>query len=208
MKHNRSTLDYLLRLQRYCHLVVPASFPPPLKQDGAVLMNYLDSLRLMNNFWQFDYSAITNTHIFLTIFAGLPITTTPAGTSFVITEPAPTIAFSPIVMPGKIVAFAPIVAPNLMTVCNSCYGAFVRGNKSLLNVALGPIKTLSSIRTPSQSCTLLLSVTLSPITTSFSISTCAQILQFSPILAPANTTQNCQTRVPSPIFLLCTSASE
>ena len=42
--------------------------------------------------------------------AGLPTTIVFAGTSFVTTAAAPTIAFSPIVTPGKIVTPAPIQA--------------------------------------------------------------------------------------------------
>ena len=45
------------------------------------------------------------------VLAGLPTTIEFGITSFVTTDPAPTIAPSPIVTPGKIVAFAPILAP-------------------------------------------------------------------------------------------------
>ena len=44
--------------------------------------------------------------------AGLPTTVAWAGTSRTTTEPAPTIAPSPIVTPGRIVAFAPMLAPR------------------------------------------------------------------------------------------------
>ena len=48
--------------------------------------------------------------------AGLPATTAPAGTSFVTTLPAPTVAPSPIVTPQKIVAFEPMEAPRFTSV--------------------------------------------------------------------------------------------
>ena len=51
-----------------------------------------------------------------TTVAGFPVTTEKSGTFRVTTEPAPTIALSPIVIPGKIVAFAPIDAPFFMVV--------------------------------------------------------------------------------------------
>jgi len=43
--------------------------------------------------------------------AGLPATMVLAGTSFVTTAPAPTNAFSPMVIPARIVALLPIEAP-------------------------------------------------------------------------------------------------
>jgi hypothetical protein len=46
--------------------------------------------------------------LFLSHFAGTPLTVTPAGTSLVTTAPAPTMALSPIVTPGKINAPMPI----------------------------------------------------------------------------------------------------
>src|SRR5437867_7022125 len=51
--------------------------------------------------------------------AGLPTTTAFAGTSFVTTQPAPTIAFSPIVILDKIVAPEPIEAPLLTIVIST-----------------------------------------------------------------------------------------
>src|SRR5262245_4633826 len=54
----------------------------------------------------FDTSLITR--------AGLPTTTAPAGTSRVITDPAPTKANAPMRIPGKTVVFAPIFAPFSM----------------------------------------------------------------------------------------------
>src|ERR687885_468181 len=44
--------------------------------------------------------------------AGLPATTAPAGTSRVTTEPAPTIARSPISTPQRMVALLPMEAPR------------------------------------------------------------------------------------------------
>src|ERR1041385_3436510 len=49
-------------------------------------------------------------------FAGLPATTVLAGTSLVITLPAPTMAFSPIVTPQRIVALVPIDARRFTSV--------------------------------------------------------------------------------------------
>ena len=80
-------------------------------------------------------------------------------------------------------------APFFITVFKNFSGYFLDlGYKSLVKVTFGPIKTLSSTRRPSQSCTPLFIVTLLPITTSFSINTFAQILQFSPITAFSKTT--------------------
>src|SRR5207248_11227248 len=55
-----------------------------------------------------------------TIRAGLPTTVAPAGTSFVTTAPAPTIAASPIVRPGRITAAVPIAARRLAVVRSNC----------------------------------------------------------------------------------------
>ena len=74
----------------------------------------------------------------------------------------------------------------------------LRGNRSLVNVAFGPMKTSSPTRMPSQSCTPDLIVTRSPTTTSFSMKTWSQMLQSAPITAPGRTWANAQTRVPSP----------
>ena len=46
--------------------------------------------------------------IFRSTRQGFPTATTPAGMSFVTTEPAPMTASSPMVTPGRIVTFAPI----------------------------------------------------------------------------------------------------
>ncbi len=52
----------------------------------------------------------------LRILAGLPATVVLAGTSFVTRLPAPTIAFSPIVIPPSSVVPEPIDAPRLIRV--------------------------------------------------------------------------------------------
>lgn len=95
-----------------------------------------------------------------------------------------------------------------MVVCGKESGyCFERGKRSLVNVALKPIKTLSSMRMPSHSCTPLLTVTLLPTMTSFSMRTPAQMLQLLPMMAPGSTTQNCQMLVFWPIDVDWTSAS-
>lgn len=144
---------------------------------------------------------------FLRIRAGLPQTTALGGTSFVTTEPAPTMAPSPMMIPGRMVAFAPMEAPFLTTVFLKASGYILeRGKGSFEKVALGPTKTLSSIVMPSQSCTPHLIVQLFPMVTSFSMKTRALILQFSPIEAPERMTVFCQTVVFLPILAVCTSA--
>lgn len=88
------------------------------------------------------------------------------------TLPAPTIAFSPIVIPGKRVALAPIDAPFLINIPANCQSVFLDfGYLSLQNVTLGPINTSSSMTIPSQICTPHLTVTLLPIFVLFSIKT-------------------------------------
>src|SRR5678816_2842700 len=91
--------------------------------------------------------------------AGLPATTAPAGTSFVTTLPAPTVAASPMVTPQRIVAPEPIEAPRLTvvgthfqsaSVCRAPVTLVARGKRSLMNVTLWPTKTSSSKVTPSQ----------------------------------------------------------
>jgi len=69
----------------------------------------------------------------------------PCSTSLVTTEPAPTLAPSPMVKLGRIVQFAPIVAPAFTTVGGSSLhfpldGAYL----SFVNTVPGPIKTPSS----------------------------------------------------------------
>lgn len=58
--------------------------------------------------------------IFLNTLAGTPATTALAGTSFVTTAPAATIAFSPTVTPGSIIAPAPIQALRRITTGSVC----------------------------------------------------------------------------------------
>src|SRR5688572_4455536 len=139
--------------------------------------------------------------------AGFPATIAPAGTLLVTTAPAPTIARSPISMPDSSVALAPTDAPARTVVRLNVAGyCLLRGNRSLVNVALGPMKTSSSSVTPSHNWTPLLMVTRSPTTTSFSMNTWSQILQSSPIRAPGSTCAKAQTRVPRPTFEVSTSA--
>src|ERR1700722_4409553 len=131
-----------------------------------------------------------------------------AGTSRVTTAPAPIIASEPIVRPGRIVAFAPIEAPRLTKV--RVYDAgfcLLRGNGSLVNVALGPTKTSSSRVTPSQSCTPHLTVTRSPTSAPPSIKVWSQMLQSAPMRAPGSTCAKAQMRVLGPIVPVSTRAS-
>ena len=122
--------------------------------------------------------------------------------------PAPIIAFSPIVTPGRIVELAPMLAPFFIVVMGNESGYFFDlGNGSFVNVTLGPMKTSSSTLKPSQSWTPLFIVTLLPTITLFSINTPAHKLQFLPITASGNTTQNCHMLVPSPTAIDLTSAS-
>jgi hypothetical protein len=129
----------------------------------------------------------------------LPTTLALAGTSAVTTVPAPTIARRPIVRPGSTVALAPIDAPSWISVTRNCSGvSLLRGNRSLANVALGPMKTSSPTRRPSHSCTPHFTVTRSPITTSFSTKTLSQMLASVPMTAPGSTWANAQMREPAP----------
>jgi hypothetical protein len=89
-------------------------------------------------------------------------------------------------MPGRIVAFAPIDAPALTIVVRNLAGRCrLRGKMSFANVAFGPMKTSSSMTTPSQSCTPHFTVTRSPTVTSFSMNVWSQMLQSAPMRAPA-----------------------
>jgi hypothetical protein len=66
------------------------------------------------------------------------------------------------VIPASIVAFAPIEAPFFIVVFLSSKFLFLDlGNKSLVKVTFGPMKTSSSIVIPSQICTPGFMVTLS-----------------------------------------------
>ena len=73
------------------------------------------------------------------------------GISFVTTAPEPTKQYSPKTVPQIIVAFAPIETPLLIKVPE--YFLFVGysdlGLITFVNTALGPIKTLSLMITPS-----------------------------------------------------------
>src|SRR5690242_4946647 len=57
--------------------------------------------------------------------AGTPATIAKSGTSFVTTAPAPTRAFSPMVMPAMIVALLPMLARRLTFVFITCQSASV-----------------------------------------------------------------------------------
>ena len=81
--------------------------------------------------------------ICLTIRAGLPATTAPAGTSRVTTDPAPTRANVPITTPGRRVAFAPIFAPGSMVgPLRHCCTAGHCGCGALVRTARGPTQLL------------------------------------------------------------------
>jgi hypothetical protein len=104
--------------------------------------------------------------------AGLPITMAFGGTSAVTTDPAATMALRPTRTPGRIVALAPMLAPRSITVCFSgLEWSPLLGNRSFVNVALGPTKTSSRSRTPFHNCTPDLTVTRSPTWTSDSMKT-------------------------------------
>ena len=75
------------------------------------------------------------------------------------TLPAPMIAFSPMITLERIVEPEPIDAPfftrvgstfQSASVCNFPSFAVARGKESLIKVTLWPMKTLSSMVTPSQ----------------------------------------------------------
>src|SRR5579859_7323726 len=94
-----------------------------------------------------------------TIRAGTPATIAKSGTSRVTTAPAPTSAYSPIVTPGTIVALEPIDARRLTRVGMTFQSSSVIGEPSKLvafgkgsfvNITPWPIKTSSSMTTPSQ----------------------------------------------------------
>ena len=79
--------------------------------SSCISANKALSSRNQNSLHIYYYSSISS---FFTTLAGLPATTVHGGTSFVTTEPAPTIAPSPIVTPFSIIAFIPIQALSLM----------------------------------------------------------------------------------------------
>src|SRR3989304_4303550 len=84
------------------------------------------------------------------IRAGFPNTRPNGGTSFVTTLPAPTMAYSPIVIPQIIVEFAPMLEPFLTTVgtTRSSPQMNALGYRSFVKTTEGPTKTSSSISTP------------------------------------------------------------
>src|SRR3989304_4883580 len=108
----------------------------------------------------YSYGIFILSHsMLLTNLAGFPATIALGWTSFVTTLPAPIIAFSPIVTLLSMVAPDPTDAPFFTTigstfqsfsVCNSPEDVVARGYVSLINVTPCPMKTLSSIVTPSQ----------------------------------------------------------
>src|SRR6266853_96398 len=125
--------------------------------------------------------------------AGLPATMVRGGTSRVTTAPAPTMASSPIVTFARIVAPVPIEAPVLTSVfstfqsCSVCRPpavAVARGYISLTNITPWPMKTLSSIVTPSQMNVWLETLQRLPTDAFFWISTNAPIFVSSPISQP------------------------
>ena len=137
----------------------------------------LSSHSFLNKFAFFNFQfAIYNTYlsIFLIILPGFPATIAFGGTSLVTRQFAPMMAFSPIVTSHMIVAPDPMEAPFLTTVGRTTQSASVcgfppplvaLGYLSLMKVTLWPMKTSSSMVTPSQMKVWL------------------EILQFFPILA-------------------------
>ena len=77
--------------------------------------------------------------------AGFPATTPFSGTFFVTTDPAPTRAFFPIIIPGRIVEFAPILAPCLISgPLRFFFTSGDRGYFAFVRTTLGPIHESSS----------------------------------------------------------------
>ncbi|MOA24210.1 hypothetical protein D3C78_1448830 [compost metagenome] len=159
--------------------------------------------------WQVSFSSnfSPQLQIYPLNLAGLPNQSVLLGISQVTTEPAPIIAYLPMVFPATIVAFAPIDDHSSKAVFKNTSGyCFDLGLKSLVNVTLGPINTLSLTLTPSQMYTPDFTVTLFPKTTSFSIKVWSLILQLDPIVAPGKTCANAHIRVSSPIWSVSTIA--
>jgi hypothetical protein len=98
-------------------------------------------------------------------------------------------AFSPIVTPHMMVALVPIDAPRFTSVGTHCQSASVwrrpavvaLGWRSLMNETLWPMKTSSSMVTPSQTNVWLDTFTFRPTFACFWISTNVPILELSPI---------------------------
>src|SRR5439155_18679040 len=87
--------------RRCCQSPRELLFPAPRASNhGGPL-----SLGMVSAYYFFCFGSIFNT------FAGLPTTTAYGGTSLVTTLPAPTIAYSPTVIPQSKVALEPIEAP-------------------------------------------------------------------------------------------------
>ena len=108
-----------------------------------MLVNILDGLS-NKNVWK----VIKTYQTFFIIFAGTPATTVFAGTSFVTTAPAATIALSPILTPRRIVALEPIqtffpiwIGAGMLSVLCSGYIPWLIVAKTTWE----PIKTSSSI---------------------------------------------------------------
>src|SRR5664279_3367158 len=139
---------------------------------------------------------------------GLPTTNACAGTSRVTTAPAPTNAYSPIVVRQTTTTPAPKVAPRDTVVVSSsapCFLMNARGEKSLVKITPGPRKTSSSIVTPSKLMTWFLTVTRSPMTAPPSTYAPSQMLQSRPTTAPGSMWANAHTLVPEPTDALSQS---
>src|SRR5690606_18959649 len=139
-------------------------------------------------------------HIQPTRRAGTPSISPKAGTSLVITAPAPTKAYSPSVTPQTMVALAPIEVPRRTRVgrYSSRRETWLLGLITLVKTQLGPQKTSSSRVTPSYTETLFWILTLLPIRTPFMTTTFWPSEQPVPITAPGMTWQKCQILVPPP----------
>src|SRR5213078_4505739 len=145
------------------------------------------SLGMVPAYCYFFFGSIFNT------LAGLPTTTLYGGTSRVTTLPAPTIAYSPTVIPQSKVALEPIEAPFLTregmhfqsaSVCKRPSASVARGIRSLMKVTLCPMNTSSSNVTPSQMKLWLEILHRFPIFAPFWISTNVPIFTSSPISQP------------------------
>ncbi len=108
----------------------------------------------------------------------------------VTTAPAPTRARSPTVTPAITVALLPMEAPRRIRVGSTCQSASLcrlpsslvaRGKRSLVNMTPWPMKTSSSIATPSQ------------------MKVWDEILQRAPMVAPFWISTNAPTLVSSPM---------
>src|SRR3981189_2411476 len=101
--------------------------------------------------------------------AGLPNTNSWSTTGRVTTEPAPTSAYSPMVLPPMTVTLAPIDAPRPTVVATGSQSVDCdRGYRSLVNTTPGPTKTSSARVTPACTDALFSILTRSPTRTSVS----------------------------------------